>query len=109
MFDCLAYHQKESDQQPYLLRMPDGVNRDRITGARATQVYCVNNPLEPRNYLGTGPLPQSAMFMRPAVSQMRMSEFIVDSLQWHGWNTQQHLLGYWQGITRHHPISSAGS
>ncbi|CAL1141583.1 unnamed protein product [Cladocopium goreaui] len=101
LFDCLAYHQEESDHQPYLLRMPGGVNREWITGARATQVYYVNNPLEPRNYLGIGPLPQSAMFMHPTVSQMRMSEFIVDNLKWHGWNTQQHLLGYWQGITRY--------
>ena len=99
LFDVLAFHQEKGLNDPHV-DPPKGIPRSWITGARTTQVYYVNNPLEPHNYVGYGPVPQSAMFMHPTVANERMSELIADSVRWTGWNTQQNLLGYWQGVTR---------
>eukprot|EP00435_Cladocopium_sp_Y103_P008686 s1575_g2.t1 len=77
---------------------PEGIDREWITGVRATQVYYLNNPLSRDQQRSLGADAMVATY--PGDPRPRLKEFILDNINWLHWNTQMNLLGLWQGITR---------
>eukprot|EP00435_Cladocopium_sp_Y103_P039904 s522_g10.t1 len=107
MFDVLAFHRDGEDEAHR--DFPSMIGKEWITGVRATQVYFRHNPLrwgQARQVAAAAqPSMMSDLFRRRSSMDM-MNDFILDNVNWVGqglrpqWNTQQHLGGYWQGLTR---------
>ena len=80
--------------------LPEGYTSEDFSGWRTTQVIYIHNPLRTGQTQGI-----RGDFLRPGeplrqTGPLRLHELIVDNIMWTGWNTQQHLGGQWQGITR---------
>lgn len=81
-------------------QLPDGYCSEDFSGWRTTQVIYLHNPLTQNETQGmTGSYISTADPIR-LTGPLRLHEIVVDNILWTGWNTQQHLGGQWQGITR---------
>ena len=106
MFDILAFYadNEEGAHQDF----PKLISKDWLTGVRATQVYYLHNPLrwgQARTMAATSNNMLDPFYQRAPA--LMMNDFILDNVTWVGqglrpqWNTQQHLGGIWQGLTRY--------
>ena len=105
MFDILAFWaDKEEDAHR---DFPKLISKDWLTGVRATQVYYLHKPLRwgpARTMVAATNNMLDPFYQRPPA--LMMNDFILDNVTWVGqglrpqWNTQQHLGGVWQGLTR---------
>ena len=99
MYDPLSLFPTDHDEPAQL---PAQISTDWFTGVRATQVYYTHNPLQ------WGQRVSVAMHdpFRARRQGSYFNEFILDHLFWGTldepptWNSQLHLQGHWEGITR---------